>query len=266
MKFKKTIYTGVVIGLLISTSPICASNLSGKTIHICDDDAQWPPYTFYKSQSSPSNKEIIGYSIDIIQEIFKQTQIQYIVSLLPWKRCLAEVNQGEHYQMALNASFSQLRQRTYLLSKPYYSTQKHYYYSRTKYPKGLVINNIEQLKNYTLGGILGHSFESYGLDNKTISHRTNGYVELIGMLHAGRIDVFLGEHEIISGQANINPKINLKAPLGFSILKEQKVNDFYILISRNFKYAEELKGILDKGIENSQRSGLSQRLLNKYIQ
>lgn len=259
------IQLGLLIGLFINTPYLGARPLTQEIIHICEDDAQWPPYTFYKVQNAQPTQEIIGYSIDVIHEIFIQHDISYVVSFLPWKRCLEEVKQGDHYQMALNASFSQYRQKTYLLSKPYYSTQKYYYFSEKKFPNGLVIESAQQLKNYQLGGIRGHSFESYGIDNSLISHRTKSYLELIKMLKAGRFDVFLAEHEIISGQANINPHITLEKPLAYAALSKLERNDFHMIISKKPPYALELKALLDKGIDDLETSGLSQQFLKKYI-
>ena len=254
-----------LFGLLVAAPYLSAHSLSGKTIQICEDDAQWPPYSFYKIQNTQPSKEIIGYAIDVIHAIFTKQNISYAVTFLPWKRCLEELKHGDSFQMALNASFSQYRQKTYLLSKPYYSTQKHYYYSERKYPDELVIENIQQLKQYQLGGIRGHSFESYGISNALITQRTKGYVELINMLNAGRFDIFLGEHEIISGQANINPQISLEKPLVFVALNNLKRNDFYMLISRGPSYAVKLKALLDKGIGELHDSGQSEQFLKKYI-
>ncbi|MCX4029713.1 hypothetical protein [Spartinivicinus marinus] len=39
-----------------------------------------------------------------------------------------------------------------------------------------------------------------------------------------------------------------------------------MLISRKFKYAYELKGILDEGIYNLKKSNLDKAILGKYIQ
>lgn len=263
---KRVLQISLLIAATVKAAPLLANPLAGSTVRICEDDAQWPPYTFYKIHNAQPTKEIIGYAIDVINEIFSKYKIHYKVTFLPWKRCLAEVKTGNIYQMALNASFSQHRQQTYLLSKPYYSTQKHYYFSYLKYPHGLTIENMQQLKVYTLGGVRGHSFESYGIDNKLISHRAQGYVELVRMLHAGRFDVFLAEHEIISGQANINPKITLDKPLAFAPLSQLKKNNFHMLISKNAQHAKELLNILNKGIETIRKSGQSQRFLEKYIQ
>jgi len=47
----------------VSAATITVDDLKGKTISICDDGAEWPPYTYYKRVDGKKSKEIIGFSV-----------------------------------------------------------------------------------------------------------------------------------------------------------------------------------------------------------
>jgi len=60
---------------------ITVKDLRGKTINICDDGAEWPPYTYYKRVNGEATKELVGYSVDVIREIFSKHGIEFTLKI-----------------------------------------------------------------------------------------------------------------------------------------------------------------------------------------
>lgn len=49
---------------------------------------------------------------------------------MPWSRCLAVASAGNQFAMVMNMTYSTKREKVFLYSRPYYSTNSFYYYSR----------------------------------------------------------------------------------------------------------------------------------------
>ncbi len=150
---KKAAMLVAAVWLFFTAIPLQAKNLEGEIVNICDDAAEWPPYIFYKRDTTgEKTKELIGISVDLLREIFDKQGIRFTVELRPWARCQKEVELGEDFQLALNASYNQERAEKYYLSLPYYSTSSYYFYSKKHNPNGLDIKNMADLKKYSVCG------------------------------------------------------------------------------------------------------------------
>ncbi len=78
--------------------------LSGSLVGICDDVAEWPPYTYYHRENGRKTGEVRGNSLRVVEAIFARHGIRYEIQLLPWRRCLLEVAGGTRFQMLLSAT------------------------------------------------------------------------------------------------------------------------------------------------------------------
>ena len=93
---------GIVTGVTWLFFHSAGTAQAGQALSICDDGAGWPPYTF----ADPKNPtRIIGASKDLIFGILERAGYRPQITLLPWKRCLAQVESGQT-DMLLNASYS----------------------------------------------------------------------------------------------------------------------------------------------------------------
>ena len=87
--------------------------LSGE-LKICNDQAEWPPYTYYIREKGVANKsQLTGATTDLIDHIFEGSGIKFSIVLLPWKRCLAEVIDGQTYEVFADASSNKERLDSY---------------------------------------------------------------------------------------------------------------------------------------------------------
>lgn len=120
-------FMAVLIASTLSAQPV---TLRGKTISICDDGAEWPPYTYYKRVNEKKTRELVGYSVDVIREILDKHGIKFKLKLLPWKRCKQEMDKGEKYQMFLSGGLNPGRVKAYYITQPYYFTTIYCFWSK----------------------------------------------------------------------------------------------------------------------------------------
>ena len=62
-------------------------------IKVCDDVAEWPPFTYLQRQASRETPApVLGFSVDVLRHILSARGRSFQIELLPWLRCLREVD------------------------------------------------------------------------------------------------------------------------------------------------------------------------------
>ena len=235
---------------------------SGSVIHTCGDGAGWPPYTFFKRVNGQKTEEIIGYDVDVLKAIGAKHRIKFTVSMPPWKRCRKRAKKGKKFQIALSASYNKERERDYLMSRDYYSLTPHYFYSKIKYPKGLAIKTIRDTKQYRICGLFGYNY--VGFQPHEINQDSKIFPDVIKSAHYGKCDLFLARYEILAGFSVIGEPY-LNDTLGNAPYPDVPTTKFHMLISRKYKFAHELKALIDREITELEGKGQLQKILSKYI-
>jgi polar amino acid transport system substrate-binding protein len=264
--FNKNIQTLCYIFLLcvcFANPYVCCEELAGKTICICEDVAEWPPYHYFKRKNGKKTKEIVGYGIEVLNEIFYKKGIKYNIQLLPWKRCLHDVTIGKNYQMALSGSYSLERDQNFYLVN-WYKTTVYYFYSKKHFPDGLQINNLSDLNNYRLCGLLGYNYKYLGEFEKKMDKGARNYDAMIEKLHRGRCHVTFEQYEIIAGFASIGKNYLGDKDLGYAKLPGVPPTWFNMMISKNYVHSYELKKVISEGIAEIFWSGKYKTMLDKY--
>jgi len=253
-----------VLGLV---APLKAENLNGTTICGCDDEAEWPPYAYLRRENGEKTNEVIGFSVDVVNEIFSAYGATFEPKLIPWKRCLNDVKTG-HCDMVMNAAYSKDRADTFHISRSFYETTPYYFYSKKHYPKGLDIRNKLDLSKFSIGGKLGYTYADYGLTYDGIVAKSgiyaDNYPKLIQLLHAGRIDIIIERLEVMAGFDVTGAGLLQDKTLGSAPIPQMEPSKFYMMFPKNQKGAE-LKEMADNGIERLIKSGRLLELHKKYV-
>ena len=258
--------TFIVAVLLVAQAPARAGTLAGSTIRICDDGAEWPPYSYYKRVDGRPTKDVVGFSVDVIASIFKKANLSFSIELLPWARCQVEVAAGSKYQMALNASYNEERATTYHMSRAYYRTTNYYFYSRIAHPTGLKIDSVADLKKFKVCGLFGYNYETYGLPAGTVDQGTKNYLAVtLKMLHADRCDLFLEKYEVMAGFTVIGQDFLSDMNLARAPVPKMAPTKFYMMISRQSEHASELLKLINDGLAAMESSGQMEEIRKKYI-
>jgi len=239
-----------------------------KTLSICDDGAEWPPYTYYKREKGKKTEQLVGFSVDVIAEILKKNNKKFDLKIIPWKRCQLSVIKGDTYQMLLSASTTQWRKDNFLFSLPYYESYQHYYYSKKTFPKGLEVKSFEHMKKFKVCGLRGYGYGDLGKEfKKKIFTDFTDYPALIKILHLRptACQVFYEGIDIFYGFKAIGKDYLADKDLGHAHIPGSKNKEFYMLFPNN-KMGKKLQELVNAGIKELKASGELNRMLKKYIQ
>jgi len=258
----------IFVFLFFLTSTLYSQNLKNTHINIVDDGAQWPPFIYYERKNGKISQNIVGFSIDVINEIFKRNNITYSTKLLPWKRALKELELGVDYQLILNASYSKKRDKLYYFTRPFYSLNNFVFYSKEHYPQGLESTNISYIKNnYKVCGLLAYNYTDIGFKDEEIDKV--GFYDFDKLIRAieqrqARCNVFLEGYEIFVGFQALGKDYFSNKNLGYAKIKDAKQTPFHMIISKKFKYANELTKLINEGLNTLEESGRLEELKTKY--
>ncbi len=251
----------LIIWASVLFSITCAAAIpEGTIIRSCGDDAGWPPYTYVTPQDS-----VAGYDVDILKQILEKHDLVSKVVMLPWKRCLHWAKHGKKYQIALSAGSNPEREKTYLLTRYYYTVTPSYFYSKTNFPDGLVIESVEDFKKYKVCGLLGYNYVKFGIPAEDIDTSAKETAQVVEKTVRKRCDVFLDRAEIFVGFAYMGINYIKDNNLGFAAAPGAQSEKFYLMISRDYEYANELKAIIDTEINHIDSRGDLEKMVDKSI-
>ncbi|SCA57665.1 putative amino acid ABC transporter [Candidatus Terasakiella magnetica] len=251
--------------VLFAGQSVQAGNLEGKTIRFCGDGSGWPPYT-YANPNKPD--EVLGYDVDVITEILAKHNVKAEFFMPSWKQCLEHSEKGKVFHVALSASYSEERDAKYLLSDAYYSITQNYFYAKSRFEKKPDIKTADDL--FKLGKVCGryaYNYEGTGvMKNSQIVQAGKSYNALIMRTLSSDCAFFLARPSIILGFSLVGKKLIDPLVIGYSPIPGAKKDDFYMMISRQFPHAEELRDMINKGVAQMKASGRLQDILDHYYQ
>jgi polar amino acid transport system substrate-binding protein len=239
---------------------------AGTTVKVCDDDAEWPPFTYQERHDGQKGPRVIGAAVDALARILGAAGVHYTVELLPWTRCLESIKAGTH-DMALNASYTDERARDFLMTRPLYALDSDYYYSRRAHPQGMDIHTLADLKRWRVCGLLGYNYATYGLQPQELDLSPPNFALMLRKVSHGRCDLFIEKREVIAGLGLIDPLVHreLANP---DIVGEPvpgvEATPFYMIVSRATPHGPALQQLLNDGIGRLQASGEMHRIIATY--
>lgn len=231
---------------------------AGPLVKICDDESGWPPYSFV----DPKNPQgVTGVSVEVITEILKRAGYETQFTLLPWKRCLLEVETGTT-NMLLHASYNEERALKFLISKPYYSIHSALFYLKSKYPVPPKIKTVADMKQYRYCGLFGYNYAMYDLPESQLDTGAKDEPSRFKKLRLDRCDFVLGDVEILSnfaamGQLDLNGTGHIPIP-------GAKPKEFHAMISKSAAGADKLLKDINDGLSALKADKTYARILKKY--
>lgn len=246
--------------LLLVSMVACTAGMAQVTraLPVCDDGAGWPPYTF----ADPVDPQRIrGASADLITQVLQRAGYTPRITLLPWKRCLAEVEAGR-MAMLINASFSAERAQKYLMSRPYYSIHSALFYLRTRFLTPPVLTTPADLNRYRYCGLFGYNYSMYAIAPDQINTGARDEATRFEMLRLGRCDFVLGDLEVLQSFAAMG-QVNLSA-IAHMAIPDAKPKEFHALVSRAWPDAGQLLQLLNDGIAAAKADKSYDRIFRSY--
>lgn len=244
--------------LFAACTVLCSATYAATPLQICDDDAGWPPYTFADPQHPQA---VIGASADLLVEILKRAGYEPKITLLPWKRCLAEVERGT-MAMLLNAAYSEERAQKYLMTTPYYSIRSALFYLSSKYPVAPKIDTVADMKQYRYCGLFGYNYTMYAIPDTQLDTGAKDEAIRFAKLRHDRCDFALGDVEVLNGFVSMG-QLNLSGVSHIPIPGD-KPKEFYALVTRAPSGGEKLLKVLNDGIAAAKADKTYTRIFKKY--
>jgi polar amino acid transport system substrate-binding protein len=232
-------------------------------IGVCGDSGEWPPYVYFERENGEKTDRATGFSIDLVEEILTAEGIDYEIGMVPWKRCLHEVEGGANYQVVLDATYSEERSRSYYYSRPYYTIRPYYFYSRRDHPDGLDIWWPEDLKQYRISGVSGYNYADFHLTSNDIYSLVKDQDTLVRHVLNQRCDLFPEWFEVLAGFSVVGKDFLADPDLGYAPVPGLGETRAHMLFTRN-ETGKRLRRLVDRGIGKLEASGRLKELLLKY--
>lgn len=231
---------------------------AAQPVKICDDEGGWPPYTFADPKNSNA---IVGASADLITEILKRAGYEAQISMLPWVRCLSEVEAGT-LAIVLDAAYSEERARKYLISKPLYSVSSALFYMTKKFPRPPKITSVATLKQYRYCGLWGYNYTMYDIPEAQLDTGARDEASRFSKLRLDRCDFVLGDLELLKafstmGQLDLGGTRHIPIP-------GAKRKEFHAMVSKKLPDGDKLLKVIDDGIIALKADKTYSRIFKKY--
>ncbi len=248
--------------LISSTAFAEDSFLKNKTVVGCEDEKGYPPF-IYKNKSS---EQFEGYSVDLLNLVFKDSGAKVKYTLLPWKRCLFHMGVGEDMDIVLAAASTEERRKKYIFSDVFSKVHLAYYYDSKRYPNGLHVKSPHDLNNLErVCGMRGFVYGNYGLSKKVIQMAGN-FQQLVEQLVARRCDAILIRYEVFKSLPMVYTDFEHYDRIKGDIIPWRKDNpiEFYFLARKNSVYHQNLINFMNKRMKQIRMSGQFKVIKEKY--
>ncbi|THB76736.1 MAG: hypothetical protein D3926_16890 [Desulfobacteraceae bacterium] len=250
--------------------PLSASD---RTVRICNDIGEWPPYFYYERHADGTKSDkLVGATVDSLDAIFKRIGIEYEFDLIPWQRCLTYVDnfhKTKKYEMFSEAGINTWRKERYLNTRePVYKRTNVFYYNTAKYPGGIKIKTVTDMEQYRICVATGLSFERYvkaGLNKALVNTNHQDYFEVLRMISLERCDIMPANLAIIEGAERVN---RFTLPSNVSYIPDATIEEpfyYHYWIARSSPRASMLQTRIDQAIKALKASGEWERIYQKYL-
>jgi polar amino acid transport system substrate-binding protein len=226
-------------------------------LNFCSD--LWPPY------AGKADKVNQGYVIDIIKAIFEPLGYFIVYENIPWSRCIRETRDGVFHGLA-GADIQQVPD--FIFPTQTVGTTQPQFFTRPGNPwkyqglQSLDDVRLGSIQDYTYTAVLDVYIRQHQSDpHLTIVNGESGLRQLIDLLEANRIDVFVEDASVVHAtlqQLNISQKKLKPAGVpGVGVL-------LYVPFSPRYQESRELVDIFDRGIVQLRKNGQLQKILSRY--
>ncbi len=203
------------------------------------------------------NLENYGLCSEIVIAAMEAVELDYEFVFRPWSRTLEMTKSGEVLG-TFPWYWTEERNELYLFSDPIIEVREMMFYLKDN-PK---INNfpetatLEELKDYTFGGVLGYYYETTFETNGFNYNLTSNLEGAFKMLQFGRVD-FIAEEEAV-GWYTIDKILQEDKTIFGALPQKNRSKKMYLIVQKDNeetkakldKFNEGLKQIIDNGTYN----------------
>lgn len=191
-----------------------------------------------------------------------------VVRKLPWKRCLTLAGMGK-IDLVLNVPTGQIDPTPFVITEAYVQMHSVYFVAKTRWPNGIRIDNLQNLRSYRVCGLMGNRYDSYGLPTEIVDRGANNYGSLIGKLEAGYCDLFIEKREVINGLLKFDRQLAdqfARSSLWVRDLPEDSPIGLHVAISKLSPHRGWALEQLNAGIARLTSKGMILRWVKEHMQ
>lgn len=240
------------VSTAVPTSPAPAAN------EVILTTGDWPPYVF---ETGPDK----GPMADIVIAAFNEVGITAKIVFYPWKRTEDEVRQGNAFA-AFPYALSPERQEEFDFSDSMYTVKAKFFYNKKYHPNGMPFENLVDLKNYKIGGLLGSWYETAFKDAGLQVEYVSSTDQNIEKLARGRIDLMIEEENSVWQLIRELYPNEVEQFAAFEKPLEQPgvINDLSLMVSRGYPNSAKLLEQFNVGLAAIRANGTYTQILEKY--
>jgi len=211
---------------------------------------------------------VLGYDVDVVREILEPLGIEAEFFMPSWKQCLEHSEGGNIFHVALSSSFNEQRNRYFLYSDYYYETILHYFYAKAQFQTPPTVLMAADLHGYgRVCGRYSYNYEGTGVfKNDQLELIGKSFSALVTRTLSGYCSFFLGRPSVMLGFNLLGQNLFTDDEIAYYPVPGAKKDRFYMLVSRNYPYAQELHQILNDGIARLRASGRLDEILMHYYE
>lgn len=235
-----------------TTAPEEAKAPEVKVLRVAHD-ATWPPMEFMDAET----KQVVGYSVDYIDAIAKETGVKVEHRNVAWAGIFAELAANRCDVIASSVTITEERKASMDFSEPYYTVQQ-----AVVTQASVPFEKVEDLNGKRLGAQV--STTGYFAARKVAASELKSYDAIghaIEDLKNGRIDAVICDDPVAADfalQAGDNKDL-LKIAF---VIQDAEIENYGFAVRKG---DTETLGILNKGIEAVKEKGIEDQLIEKWI-
>jgi len=202
----------------------------------------WPPWT--SENYGPAQG---GIAVDFAYKLFENAGIKIQIHLHPWKRVIRMIQYGQADGILMTQPSKELSEFIHF-TEPVFSGKEVICFNKVNTPD-FKWNSFNDLKNFTIGTILGYNYGNFSSAKENLSLKTvesQNLISNIKKLVMGRIDLVICDFAALNTILNNNPELKNSISISEKPLYEWKYSIGISKFSELFDKREDIDRLIIK--------------------
>lgn len=210
---------------------LCYSNsVYAETDTVILATGDWQPYVV-------KDKPETGIFTQIVINVFNTMGMKTKFVYAPWKRVEVIVNKGQAFA-AIPYSYTNERAKIFNYSIPIMDSTYIFLYNKKRYPNGIHYKELNDLKSYRIGGVIGYWYDSLFKEAGLNVEYVASDEQSIKKLYSGRID--LAATDTLVGQMLIKELYPKQTEVFGELAPSFAHQCLHLMVSKHYPNAEQL--------------------------
>ena len=229
------------------------SCIAQEKLHVLTES--WVPFNY------THDDKIVGVSTELVEKTLRHAGFEYELQVLPWTRAYKKTLKDDNVFL-FSTNRTKQRESLFQWIGPLIEQDVSFY--RLKSRGDIIVNQLDDLKNYSVGVARGGSIEGYLVENGFIENKDyftyTDEAQGEKMLKSGRIELIPGGIITMAYRASSLSKSNITLEKAFTFLNTR----YYI--ATNKETSEKVVAKLQSSLDHLVAQGVRDDILSRYLQ